>query len=695
MNSGIQVNMVTKSGTNEIHGNVFWDHRNSAVNARNFFDPSRESRVREGLSEVPILQFNIFGASIGGPIVQDKTFFFFNYQGTRENKSLTRPASVPTMKMRNGDFSEILPGTVIRDPLTGDPIPGNIIPENRIHPVARNMMFGVGEVMPLWPVPDRPGLANNILPSRAQEQVFDQFVFRVDPSVTDSDNAYVRYIYDKQDRVLRYNKFLHQLPDYNDIFATPAHNARVGWTKVMGASAVNELKLGVNRMTQTLEDEICGTPVPKLLGIEGTSTLFQYNPWVAASGFSRTGTLLNAPNNRVDNTYLAGDAISWNVGSHALGFGGEWREREQNGGSQPIPNGYFIFGPFYTGYSMADLMLGYHRTAITGREAAAGARPEQLGPQGRAGHSSLRRERDSHYRATVGWRQPTANSSYHGMRVNLEQGFSNGFLGNISYVYSKWLDCGGNNLFADLGDSVKRNPFDCSAEWGRSSSDYRQRFVYNFVYQIPIMRGSGHGLAGAILGDWNISSIGTFSSSGAVDVASPFDPDNSGGANRPDLTGDPNSGAAGNAQQWFNTRAFTRVPNPADTGVYRFGNAGRNVIDGPGWTTVDFSIWKSWHVAQERARVEFRVDFFNITNHTNFDLPSTLFTGGAFATMGNAGNSRHLQFGLDIDFLQPVDAPEERTVAKSALTGSESKEKLKLCFLKLKTCFPGALGRSC
>ena len=870
MNSGIQVNMVTKSGTNEIHGNVFWDHRNSAVNARNFFDPSRESRVREGLSEVPILQFNIFGASIGGPIVQDKTFFFFNYQGTRENKSLTRPASVPTMKMRNGDFSEILPGTVIRDPLTGDPFPGNIIPENRIHPVARNMMFGVGEVMPLWPVPDRPGLANNILPSRVQEQVFDQFVFRVDHSVTDSDNVYVRYIYDKQDRVLRYNKFLHQLPDYNDIFATPAHNARVGWTKVMGASAVNELKLGVNRMTQTLEDEIYGTPVPKLLGIEGTSTLFQYNPWVAASGFSRTGTLLNAPNNRVDNTYLAGDTISWNVGSHALGFGGEWREREQNGGSQPIPNGYFIFGPFYTGYSMADLMLGYHRTAITGREDGFGnyshnnvsvhfkdtwkvssnltldlglrwdyfspytdsrdrisqfdpssgllvlvgsprptdashyALPDAYGvaermldplisdaswPHGRLlqardlnnwaprvglalrpfggnatvirasygifytpfdtfymqrvrfnkpfvnqqtfvnqldesgvpvftidrpfpegsgipsstgqgfqadwahgynqqynvtveqalsqtavfelgyiGNKGTKLIRDGNLNqappgpgsrvarrpyqnwATVGWRQPTANSSYHGMRVNLKQGFSNGFLGNISYVYSKWLDCGGNNLFADLGDSVKRNPFDCAAEWGRSSSDYRQRFVYNFVYQIPIMRGSGHGLAGAILGDWNISSIGTFSSSGAVDVASPFDPDNSGGANRPDLTGDPNSGAPRNAQQWFNTRAFTRVPNPADTGVYRFGNAGRNVIDGPGWTTVDFSIWKSWHVAQERARVEFRVDFFNITNHTNFDLPNTLFTGGAFATMGNAGNSRHLQFGLDIDF---------------------------------------------
>lgn len=90
-------------------------------------------------------------------------------------------------------------------------------------------------------MPDRPGIANNILLSRVQGQVFDQYVFRVDHSLTDADNIYVRYIYDKQDRVLRYNKFLHQLPDYNDIFSTPAHNARVGWTRVMGATAVNEL----------------------------------------------------------------------------------------------------------------------------------------------------------------------------------------------------------------------------------------------------------------------------------------------------------------------------------------------------------------------------------------------------------------------------------------------------------------------
>ena len=868
-NSGIQVNMVTKSGTNEFHGNAFWDVRNSAMNARNFFDPSRESRISEGLSEVPILQFHVFGGSIGGPIVEDKTFFFFNYQATRDNKSLTRPASVPTLAMRNGDFSELLPGTVITDPLTGDPFPGNIIPTDRIHPVATNMFFGVGQVPRLWPVPDRPGIANNILPSRVQEQVFNQYVFRVDHNLTDSDNVYVRYIFDEQDRILRYNKFLHQLPDYNDIFSTPAHNARIGWTKVLGATAVNEVKLGLNRMTQTLTDEIFGTPVPEILGIQGTSTLFPYNPWVNVAGFSRTGTLLNAPNNRVDNQYLVGDNISVNMGDHALGFGAELRQREQNGGSQPIPNGLFIFGPQHTGYAMADLALGFHNVAIVGREDGFGnyqqnilsfhfkdtwkvnskltldlgvrwdyfspytdsrdrvsmfdpdlgllvllgdprptdashyALPEAYGVEERLNdplissatwpYGSRIQARDlNNWAPRIGWAYrpfgnnktvvrssygifytpfdtfymqrprfnkpfvnqqtfvneldangvpvfsidnpfpegtgipggtgqgfqaewahgynqqynisveralatdvvfelgyignkgtklirsgslnqaepgpgspvdrrpypawsnvnfivPTASSGYHGLRANLRHRFSGGFMGNLSYVYSKWLDCGGNNLFADLGDSVKRKPFDCVAEKGRSSSDYRQRLVYNFVYQIPLLRGTGHGALGAIAGNWNISSIGTFSTSGAVDVASSQDPDNSRGSNRPDLVGDPNGGP-NSAEEWFNTSAFADVPSPAETGIYRFGNAGRNIIDGPGWNAVDFSVWKSWYLGQEDVRVQFRADFFNLGNHTNFDLPSSNITSGAFGTMGNAGNSRHLQFGLRVSF---------------------------------------------
>ena len=177
------------------------------------------------------------------------------------------------------------------------------------------MMFGVGEGQPAVARADRPGLANNILPSRVQEQGFRPVRLPRGPQ---------RHRFGQRLRPLHLRQAgpgpaLQQVPSPAPRLQRHLRHARPQRAGRLdqgdGASAVNELKLGVNRMTQTLEDEIYGTPIPKLLGIEGTSTLFQYNPWVAATGFSRTGTLLNAPNNRVDNTYLAGDTISWNVGS--------------------------------------------------------------------------------------------------------------------------------------------------------------------------------------------------------------------------------------------------------------------------------------------------------------------------------------------------------------------------------------------
>ena len=199
------------------------------------------------------------------------------------------------------------------------------------------------------------------------------------------------------------------------------------------------------------------------------------------------------------------------------------------------------------------------------------------------------------------------------------------------------------------GRQREADPFDCAAEWGRSSSDYRQRFVYNFVYQIPVMRGSGHGLAGAILGDWNISSIGTFSSSGAVDVASPFDPTTRGeptgpispGTHTAERPGTPSSGStpglsrgcrirrirASTVSEMPDAMSSTVPAGPRSTSLS--GSRGTSCRKGPGSS---FGLILQHH------------------HHTNFDLPNTLFTGGAFATMGNAGNSRHLQFGLNIEF---------------------------------------------
>jgi hypothetical protein len=133
----------TKSGTNTVHGSVFEFVRNDAFDARNFFEQSK-GRFDQ----------NQFGGSLGGPIVHGKTFFFADYMGFKIHQAQPVLATVPTLKMRNGDFSEAFPGSPARtiydpntthaDPVTGqlvrDPFPGNRIPADRLDPIALQLL---------------------------------------------------------------------------------------------------------------------------------------------------------------------------------------------------------------------------------------------------------------------------------------------------------------------------------------------------------------------------------------------------------------------------------------------------------------------------------------------------------------------------------------------------------------------------
>ncbi len=125
------VNLQIKSGNNSFHGSIYDFHRNDAFDANNFFNN------RAGIKK-PDFKQNQFGATLGGPVIKDKTFFFASYQGLRLNQGVTRLSTVPTDLMRQGNFSEI--NRVIYDPLTGQPFPGNIIPTNRINPTSRNVL---------------------------------------------------------------------------------------------------------------------------------------------------------------------------------------------------------------------------------------------------------------------------------------------------------------------------------------------------------------------------------------------------------------------------------------------------------------------------------------------------------------------------------------------------------------------------
>ena len=131
--------MTTRSGTNEFHGAAYEFLRNDALDARKFFDGDKAP-----------LRYNIFGVSVGGPIKRDKSFFFFNWEGSRRRDGVTfSNDEIPHPPEIQGDFSNRV-DTVIRDPLTGDPFPNNIIPQSRMDPVGR-------KIAALYPAPNRSG----------------------------------------------------------------------------------------------------------------------------------------------------------------------------------------------------------------------------------------------------------------------------------------------------------------------------------------------------------------------------------------------------------------------------------------------------------------------------------------------------------------------------------------------------------
>src|SRR5436190_18982884 len=123
------VNLQIKSGTNQLRGSGFEFLRNDALDANNFFN-NKNNRAKPDFSQ------HQFGGTAGGPIVKDKTFYFFDYQGYRVNQGATYLSTVPSQKMRNGDFSEI--NRTIYDPLTGRPFPNNAIPSSRWDSAAKN-----------------------------------------------------------------------------------------------------------------------------------------------------------------------------------------------------------------------------------------------------------------------------------------------------------------------------------------------------------------------------------------------------------------------------------------------------------------------------------------------------------------------------------------------------------------------------
>jgi hypothetical protein len=240
-------------------------------------------------------------------------------------------------------------------------------------------------------------------------------------------------------------------------------------------------------------------------------------------------------------------------------------------------------------------------------------------------------------------REMSGEANYRGIDLSFEKRLSKGYSYRASYTLGSSRDQAPEHLNASSGRA--QNTRDLNSWEGPSDFDIRHRFVANVIAELPFGKGKPmlqDGIASQIFGGWLLSGIYSARSGRAFTVTQG---NNNVGADQtgmPNLTGDPKG--AQTVAQWFNPAAFTQVLSGT------FGNAGRNILRGPGWATVDLSIQRRISVTN-RANVTIRADIFNVFNRANFGLPASNIAGAnAGVISALAGDPRVMQFSLRVGF---------------------------------------------
>ena len=262
--------------------------------------------------------------------------------------------------------------------------------------------------------------------------------------------------------------------------------------------------------------------------------------------------------------------------------------------------------------------------------------------------------------ADINQLESSGNSTYHALQLRLQQRLSSGLMFLASYSWSHSIDSS-STLFPSAGDAnFPQDSFNLRAEKGRSNFDIRHRLSLNFSYDLPLGRGRRFlprlgGFGNLLLGDWQVNGIVTLQSGYPFTPILRADNSNTGtsllglaAGDRPHLVGNPKPANPG-PDGWVDPTAFALPPFGS------FGNAGRNILTGPGFRNMDFSVLKNISLREEWT-LQFRAEFFNLFNHPNFDLPdpfvdSPLTFGRIFsARSGLPGDARSIQFALKLIF---------------------------------------------
>jgi len=355
--AGAVVTMVTKSGTNRLHGVAYDFLRNYDFDARNFFSPG-----------VSPLHRNQFGANAGGPVLlphyngHDRTFFFFAYEGTRQRLGQTSSSTVvPTALERQGDFSQSLvrgklitvapPSTVTAQNPNGVPYPNNVIPTSLLDPVALNF---TKSFIPLANTPGNVFTYNLSVPTND-----NQVVAKIDHSISNANKFSARYFWDDYFNITNY-----AVPDFNGTLDWVTHNIALNDTHSFTPSLVNAATLTVARNVFYRSPQVTNPANWSALGC--TPTCVPLAPpniptdWILSIN---GGVGLNIATNYRSfmMNYQFADSLSWTKGNHLFTFGGDVAKVRRNGRENFDTDPSFSFNGQATGssgYGYADFYSG-------------------------------------------------------------------------------------------------------------------------------------------------------------------------------------------------------------------------------------------------------------------------------------------------------------------------------------------------
>ncbi len=324
--AGATISMVVNSGTNTYHGAVYEYFRNEDLNANNFFNNLR------GTPRPPNRQ-NQIGGSFSGPVWlpkvyrgKDRTFFFANYETTRQTVPGAPISTIPGLAFRSGDFSSS--SVVVADPSTHVPLPGNRIPVSRLDPAAV-------KIMNLLPAPDSPGTldpstgiaANNYINNVSKQPYTNNLTTRLDHTAGKSTSLWLRFTHDWADTP-RPETIPGPLNPGSPESQTTQWIGAAGLTKPLTPTLFAEARFSYLRSTVAALPPSFGVDVAQTLGIQRSP--LAATPMITMTGWAALGSQNNVWQTPVDNIFQFAPALTWIRGTHSLKAGMELRKNQYN-----------------------------------------------------------------------------------------------------------------------------------------------------------------------------------------------------------------------------------------------------------------------------------------------------------------------------------------------------------------------------